>query len=223
MKQTRAAMRLDFLTIRQYLTYKQLGLYAVIIAILSFTLDSATACIGVLMMYGLFYASYPFAIGEKMRADLLYATLPLERRHLVFGRYLFALCINLCTAAVSFVLCLLVPLVQGEFLMEETLLSIGACFYLFTLVEAFQFPLYFKLGYTKAKLVALLPLMLTPVLVIGGVKLAPRLGWTASMDGFPSMTIQNPLVPLLGALLLWMIAFLFSIRRSFRVYKKREF
>lgn len=216
MKQTIAAMRLDFLTIRQYLTYKQLGLYAVIIVILSFAMGSTTACIGILMIYGLFYTAYPFAIGEKTRADLFYASLPLERRNLVFGRYLFVLSINLFTAALNLVLCFIISLFQGEFSLGETLSAIGGCFYLFTLVEAFQFPFYFKLGYTKAKLFAFLPLMMAPVLVIALFKLFPQ-------PIFADITIYNPMILLLGALLVWILAFVFSIWRSCRVYYKREF
>lgn len=221
MKQTRAATRLDFLTIRQYLTLKQLALYTFIVIFLRFFLDSSSFIIGILMAYSLFYSSYPFAIGEKTRADLFYASLPLERRHVVYGRYLFALCINLGTAAFSFILCLLIALVQGDFSLRETLLTLGACFYLFTLVEAFQFPVYFKLGYTKAKLFVLLPLMLTPALIIGLVKLAQKLGWDA--NALCAHSLQNPLFLLLGALLMWTFAIVFSLARSCQLYKKREF
>lgn len=213
-------IRLDFHCIKQYLTIKQLGLYAVVILFLSYTLDNLFFVLGMIMMYGLFYTGYPFAIGDKMQTDILYASLPLKKKQIVLGRYLFALCVNLITAGISFLISALVATAfQKEFDLQSAILTILICLFAYTIIEAIQFPIYFKLGYTKAKIITLFPILLLPLLV---VLMASWMKEDVLMSVI--LWMQGNLVLLVFAMLiLWCCVFLLSAYLSYRIYQKRDF
>jgi len=200
MTQTLRVARLDFLTIRQYLGIRQLGFFLLLAFVLCYMNGTSSFSIGILMMYGLFYTAYPFAIGEKTKIDLLYASLPLQTRNLVFGRYLFALLINLGSGLIAFLFTFATALVlRQDFVLEETVAAIVGCFFLFTLVEAIQMPFYFKLGYTKAKLVVFLPLVVVPAVSFWSISDGTRAGPSWLYHRFWKSSVSESLAP--GALL----------------------
>ena len=224
MTQTLHAARLDFLTIRQYLSLRNFAVFTCIAFALCYMNGNSSFAIGILMMYGLFYAAYPFAMGEKTKTDLLYLSLPLQKRNLVFGRYLFALLINLGSGVIALVFTRIASLLLNqEFILGETLATIGGCFFLFTLMECIQLPFYFKLGYTKAKLVVFLPILIIPALVIFMFRVAQESGALSSLGDLSNQVAQNPLPLVFLALLFWLLAIGISILASVQNYTRREF
>jgi len=224
MTQTLRVARLDFLTIRQYLGIRQLGFFLLLAFVLCYMNGTSSFSIGILMMYGLFYTAYPFAIGEKTKIDLLYASLPLQTRNLVFGRYLFALLINLGSGLIAFLFTFATALVlRQDFVLEETVAAIVGCFFLFTLVEAIQMPFYFKLGYTKAKLVVFLPLVVVPAALFGLFRMAQERGLLGYIIDFGNQVSQNPLPLVLCCLVAWVLCMAISLLCSLQNYLKREF
>lgn len=216
--------RLDLLTIRQYLSLRNLLLFAIITFVLSFFNQNSSIPIGIVMMYGLLYSAYPFAIGEKTKTDLLYASLPLQKSNLIYGRYLFTLCLNLGSAVIALLFTRVASvLLQQEFILWETLASIGGCLFLFTLIESIQLPFYFKLGYTKAKLFVFLPILLIPALIFFLFRVAQDYGLVGSVTNLSNQIAQNPLPFVFFSLLFWVLAISLSIFSSLRNYTKREF
>lgn len=224
MTKTLHVARLDFLTIRQYLSPRNLLFFAIIIFVLSFFNQNSSIAIGIVMMYALLYSAYPFAIGEKTKTDLLYLSLPLQKRNLVYGRYLFTLFLNLSSAVIALLFTRVVSvLLQQEFILGETLAATGSCFFLFTLMECIQLPFYFKLGYTKAKLFVFLPILVIPALIFFLFRLAQDFGLMASLTELGNQVAQNPLFFVFLALLFWVLAVSLSIFVSVQNYSKREF
>lgn len=216
--------RLDFLTIRQYLGIRQLGFFLLIAFALCFLNGSSSFSIGILMMYGLFYTTYPFAIGEKAKTDLLYASLPLQKRNLVLGRYLFALFIHLGSAAIALVFAEMASLLLGQdIILSESLAAIGGCFFIFTLMASIQLPFYFKLGYTKAKRFVFLPIFLIPAFVLFLFRIVQQAGFAGNLTDFANQVAQNPMAFTLLAFLFWVLAIVLSILASLHNYCKREF
>lgn len=217
-------LRLDVQTIRQYLTVKQLGLYAVIILVLSYTLDNAFFVMGMIMMYGLFYAAYPFAIGDKTQTDILYASLPLKKHHIIAGRYLFALCVNLVTAVLSIAISALVAVVfQKEFDLLPSIIAVLICFVLYVLVEALQFPIYFKFGYTKAKLMAFLPILFVPFSIALLTSLVQKEVWMLTLSNLFFWVEAHVLLVIIALIILLCFVIMLSAAISLRIYQKRDF
>lgn len=219
MQSSLSVVRLDIYSIQQYLGIKQIGLYAGIGIIFAFIFGSFTFSIGILMVYALFYSSYPFIMAEKNQLDLLYATLPLRKSTLVAGRYLFALTMNLYGAVFAIVLGAVYSMIKKEpFFLPEQLLTLLLIFVMFTFVTCLQFPFYFKLGYTKAKIVAMMPLMFIPVVVIGIEKLMPN-----GFETLVELIQRNPAAVVIGVAVVWILTAVGSIALSQRLYAKREF
>lgn len=224
MGKTSSFVHLDYLSIRQYLSAKQLLLYLVVIAFLSYMLHDYTFCCGILMMYGLFYISYPFAVSEKTQGDLLYATLPISRHALVRGRYLFSLVVCGCSAGIAFILSIPISLVlKLPFDPLQMLGILGALFLVFTFMGLIQLPLYFKLGYTKAKFLSLAPFLLIGLIAIGFGAGMQDPSFMAGMTQLWESAVRQPLPYILGVLVIWLGLFYLSLKLSQKFYANREF
>jgi len=112
------------------------------------------------MIWALFFAAYPFSIGEKNSLDKLYGTFSLKRRDIVAGRYMFSLVGSVLFMAVSVVIVFLSAVfIKKNIEIEQLFLVVCIGFLIFSVVISFQVPVFFKLGYNKAKLLTYLPLM----------------------------------------------------------------
>ena len=65
--------KLDFVTIKPYLTLKNLVILIGVSLIMSWNEGPSPAVSAIVMMFGILYISYPFAVGEQNGIDSLYA------------------------------------------------------------------------------------------------------------------------------------------------------
>jgi len=215
--------KLDYLTIKPYMTFK--NLIIIVIVMIFFGYSSGPAMpIGMLMMYSTIYASYPFAVGDKNGIDTLYATLPITRKSIVTGRYIFTISLNLITGLASFALSyLMATIFKKEFIMVEILGTLLLCFAIFTIFEFVQLPIFFKLGYAKAKFLAYLPLLAFSGIVMAVFTMIGKETIVPLTLNIINWIGQNLLLAILIALTIWFILLLTSIMISDKCYNKREF
>lgn len=127
--------------------------------------------------------AYPFAVEERNDMARLYGILPVNKRDLVLGRYLFVVALGALALAVSLVVqpvvlrSLGVP-VEGRDLLWA---AVGGSI-LFSLYTVFQLPGYYKFGSIKGRVFLYFPvagflitLFLRPRLPLGRVSLSPVL------------------------------------------------
>jgi len=216
---------LDFLTVKPYLTPKNLCIYAGVLLFLTFV-GNAGSAMGMGLMFGALFVSYPFALGEKSNMDALYTTLSLGRRMVVTGRYLFALALDVCVVAAMSVLTMALTLAKGEAAWGaaalETLLAAAAIFAVTVVIQALQLPVYFKLGYARAKLLSLLPFF---ALMAGFVSVTAIAGKQSAFSSRLSNlwdSLHSGWVLALAALGIILIV-LVSYGLSVAFYRKREF
>jgi len=222
-------VRLDFITVKPFITGKNLLIYAAIAVSLTAMSKNVASVMGIFIAISILYASYPFALGEKSNMDALYATLSIDRKTVVLGRYLFAFTLNLCTALFAVAAGAVGNILAGGsgtgMKAGEILLTAAVLSAVFIVMEATQLPLFFKMGYSKAKIVSMIPLV---VLVSGFAAF--------SMMAKDNETISQLIVRIksvlerlslggtiaLGVLVL-LIVYYVSYRLSLMFYKKREF
>ena len=108
-----------------------------------------------------------FAIQEKNHLDRLYGSVCVSLNEVVLGRYTFVF-LNYFTSMVviiilylGFVLCR-----KATFDVPDIMLGLGLSFLVFSTITGIQMPLFFKLGYTKAKMWAVIPFLAVMLLVI---------------------------------------------------------
>ncbi|MGI6004270.1 MAG: ABC-2 transporter permease [Christensenellales bacterium] len=150
---------LDFRTVKPYLAGKYLALMAACLLVVGFTLKEPAIFVSIMMLWGIMYCTYPFSIGEQGNLDTLYATLAVSRRDVVAGRYLYALGIGLLAMALAVISGILFALPrQIPYGPDQALVQVGACMAVLVVLVSIQLPIYFKLGYAKAKMLAYLPM-----------------------------------------------------------------
>ena len=103
-----------------------------------------------------------FAIQEKNHLDRLYGSVCVSLNEIVLGRYTFVF-LNYFTSMVviiilylGFVLCR-----KATFDVPDIMLGLGLSFLVFSTITGIQMPLFFKMGYTKAKLWSVIPFVPT--------------------------------------------------------------
>ncbi len=216
-------MRLDFITVKPYLTIKNLLIFMAVGLIMMISSGTSVTAIGIIMTFGVLYVSYPFAVGEKNGIDALYATLSLTRGSVVLGRYLFAFFVELCAALLALLLSTgMLIIMQKEVNLQELLVTTMVVFIIFSIMQAFQLPLYFKLGYAKAKLVAYLPFLGFPLAVFLLTGMLKRSGVLQPLAAAPEWALANPLIALCLGIALWASMVFLSYRMSLAFYKKRD-
>ncbi|MCL2142182.1 MAG: ABC-2 transporter permease [Methanimicrococcus sp.] len=214
-------VRLDFLTVKSYLK-NSLILFAVVALIVILSTGVSTIVVSVVMVFAALLAAYPFAIGEKNNIDALYPTLSINRRTVVLGRYLFALIVDICSGLFA---CLFafaaLTVMQKDFNAWESLAAILIIFLVYSGLQAVQLPIFFKLGYMKAKILAYLPFFGLFLLVFvffnfleNSIKQVSVLfEWFAA----------NPIVTVIFVMVVWLGIMLLSYKASLSFYSKRDF
>lgn len=211
-------LRLDYMTVKPYFKAVNLLIYGAIALFLSLTSGTITSGVGVGIMLCTLFLSYPFVVGEKHNMDALYITLSVSRNAVVAGRYLFTLLLNVCLILGTFVLSSAGFIVTGFLGLTDNVgvLSRNDGFLvlaaLMLVVQAVQLPIYFKLGYTRAKFISIVPLA---VIVAGFFAFTGVAG--------DSFTIIARTLEYLAVLAILLVIVFVSYKLSVLFYKKREF
>ena len=217
-------VRLDFITIKPYLTAKNLLLFVGVALIMLIANDSMIGAIGLLMSFAALYASYPFAIGEKSNIDVLYTTLSIPRNTVVMGRYLFALTLDMLAGFFTFSLSYVVlSVMQREVDVIATLSAIPVMFFVFSLIQAIQLPMYFKLSYTKARFIAYMPFIVLPLAIGVGSSFFKDILGSEQIIRLYGWLVVNPYKVALISLAIWLACMAISYRLSLYFYAKRDF
>lgn len=215
-------IRMDLFTLKPY--YKSAFTIFGVGAIFGFVQRDAYAMAAICIMYALLLTAYPFTIGDKYELDMLYATLAIRRRTVVTGRYALVILLFCAVALVAVLLSYILARSLGyPFAWRDMAMLVAVFFLIFAMGVAFQLPLFFKLGYTKAKFLSYLPLVLVPLAFylfgtfadMNGIS-----GWGEQIAVWTEANRGAAYTLLLGAGLLLLSA---SVQVSNRVYAQREF
>jgi len=217
-------MRLDLITVKPYLTYKNLLIFVGVALIMTVSNMSAGAAIGLLMAFFAIYAGYPFAIGEKSGIDALYVTLSIKRNTVVLGRYLFAVVLDICAGLFAFIFYFItLTITQNRFDCLEILSTILVLFLTFSAIQAIQLPIYFKLGYTKTKFLAYLPSIVLPVIILAFSNRFRDVFSVEQINGLLGWFASNFMATAFMGAAIWFAIMASSYKTSLSFYKKRDF
>jgi len=224
MNKAMSFIRLDFITVKPYLTLKNLIIFFGVTLYMTIVSSNATGAIGILMAFAALYASYPFAIGEKSSIDVLYTTLSIKRDTVVLGRYLFALSLDLFAGLFALTLSFVVlTIMQKGFSLIESLLTVFALFFVFSIIQAVQLPIYFKLSYTKAKFLAYLPFLVLPLMILSFTNFLSDIFSAEWINGLLDWFSANTLATALAVGGIWLVIMGVSYKISLSFYRKRDF
>lgn len=216
-------VRLDFITVKPYLTLKNLIIFLIVPIILILSSDVGASVISMFMMFAAMYVGYPFAVGEKSDIDALYTTLSIGRGTVVLGRYLFALVFNLSAMVLACIYLFVVfTIMQRNFDILESLAVALVSFIIFSIIQAIQLPIYFKLGYAKAKMLAYLPFIGFFVVIYAFTKLVST-NYMSQIAAFINLVAANSFFAAAVGIIIWLGIMVISCMVSITLYKKQDF
>jgi hypothetical protein len=152
--------------------------------------------------------------------------LAVDRKTVVFGRYLFALALNAC--CVVFALALAITglfaarLLHFEVSADGVMYMTVALSVMFVLVQLAQLPMYFKLSYTKARWITSLP-FIAIMMIFMIVNIATDDVGLRSLTRFAEFAADNQIIIAVASLAALCLAVFASLRLSLAFYGKREF
>ena len=112
-------------------------------------------------------ASNIFAIQEKNNLNKLYGSVSVSLTDIVWGRYFFMFLNYLVAFLAVMVLHFGFSLYRSISVnTSDVMLGFGLSFLIFSVITGIQMPIFFKMGYTKAKIWALFPFLIVMALVI---------------------------------------------------------
>jgi ABC-2 type transport system permease protein len=212
---------LDFFTLKT--TIKSIMFFILFMLIGIFSNNSAMA-IAMIFVPILIFSSYPFAVADKYRLDTLYLSLPLTRRHIVLGRYIFCVLL-VVTSLVAGVLMMAVMNLRGSVIdiLQETIQFSFICFF-YVLIYSIQAPLWFRFGYVKTQAVALIPYILVGFAIPALFLFSKNTGGSSGMqilNSFTDRMANSYAVSIFLGLIILMLCISFVI--SLKVYEGRDF
>lgn len=206
--------RLDAFTMRSYF-YTYLALLPIML-LFAYMKSSDTLLYFTCSWFVALSATNIFAIEEKNNLGRLYGTLAVSLKDIVLGRYLFVLLTYLAAVGLVLLGSTGIALYQGHTLSGSyTLLGIGVSFLAFALIVGVQLPVFFRLGYVKAKFWSLVPFILVMLVAI-----IPSL--TNDLSAIAAFAQSHPLSLGLGSLLAGVLLLWASCRVAIVFYKKRR-
>lgn len=206
--------RLDAFTMRSYF-YTYLALIPIIL-LFAYMRSSDTLLYFTCSWFVALSATNIFAIEEKNNLGRLYGTLPIRLADIVLGRYLFILLSYVAAVVLVLLISMGIALYQGNTLFGSyTLLGIGVSFLAFALIVGVQLPIFFRLGYIKAKFWSLAPFILVMLVAI-----VPSL--TNTLSDIAAFAQSHPLSLGLGSLFAGVLFLWASCRVAIVFYKKRR-
>ena len=209
------AARLDFFLVRQYIkTTLLILLYPMLLVAINKALLNGIAFA---MCFVSMTSSYPFTISEKNGVNRLYGILPVSRKHMVLGRYVFISALGLLSLLLQLLICPLILRLRGvETSPVDFFLTALTGLFLFTIFNAFLLPGFYKYGSIKGRLFMLIPAVaFVAVLLLAGF---------AGFETGPlyRVTLVSPLVLTVAVVLFCVVAYALSISVSIRIYEKKE-
>ena len=157
--------KLDFFTMKS-----QAVLYVIMVLIVSmFSIMDSSIIVSFITgaWFTALMASNIFVIQEKNNLNRLYGSVSVELKDIVLGRYIFAFSNYAIYLVTVIVVSLIVSLFRDMFIdVSNILLGFSLSLLIFSIITGIQMPLFFKLGYTKAKIWAVVPFLVVMLLVI---------------------------------------------------------
>lgn len=162
---------------------------------------------------------YTFQVAEKNDINKLYGLLPVSKKDIVSGRYLFTAILGMLAIGVSLLLnLLLLTIVKVPFSSDKVLAGTCTGIILYYFMTAIQLPGYFRFGSIKGRLFSYLPL----IVIASSGFVINRIKVLQNIPEFILAILQNPFGMISFAILISIVFYGVSIGISQRIYEKME-
>lgn len=210
-------IQLDKALLKPYYKYFLVIIIAPIVSTFSFR--NIISCIVFAMTIMAMTSNYTFSVAEKNDLNRLYGLLPVSKKEIVTGRYLFTVLLGLVAILISVIFnSIVLTMIKVPFQTDEVIIGIGVGILLYSLFTAIQLPGFFKFGALKGKLFSFIPLI--GLFLMGFI--AKSLNLLSGSKASSLSIINNPFGILMIAILLATALYGISIGISQRIYERME-
>ncbi len=213
--------KLDFITMKsQFLAY--LSLVGVIFLSWTMGLSLILLCVSASLYVALF--SYTiFSLQEKNNLDRLYGSVSITVKDIVSGRYVFIFLNFLLALFATIILYFISTKLQNKVLqMDDVAISICLALLLFSVLTGVQIPMFFKMGYTKAKVWSSFPFIVAAILVILSKPLLYALSGVIRLSEIIEFALSNQSILIIACILASCVIQFFSYQIAVTAYRKRK-
>lgn len=214
-------IKIDILSIRPYLTLKNLIIILLMGILYPLFVGNIYTIFGVTQVFAIIFCSYPFLVGEDSGIDALYAAFGIQRKNVVYGRYLWSNLVVLICLLIALVFSAIVaPFLKETITFKELLYAIPLVIIMSNLIIASQYPFYFKYGYAKSKLImSILFFSIAIFAAFASFLLSFSKGFFIRHLGF---FYSNVYLLIFASLLLCGLLYFISIKASIKAYQARD-
>ncbi|EHI55053.1 hypothetical protein HMPREF9333_01772 [Johnsonella ignava ATCC 51276] len=210
--------KLDLLSIKPYLTLKNLVIFIGLSVIYTALSKNPATAIAVSQMFALLFSSYPFMVGEGAGIDPLYRIFVIEPGDVVKGRYLIAGAFVVISLIFGTVLSLIISQIYSiKGILDMLLLNVPIIFLVITIIIFLEYPIYFKYGYMKGRTLAGVPFMF-----LGIAFMVPNF-FPEFVKMILKFFVMNKGICIISLVLIWIITLCISYTHSNKVYSERDF
>lgn len=215
MNDTLKAARLNFSLIRPY--KKNICLTMLVPTVFTAINRSLMTEVSFAMCLMAMTAGYTFSISEKNGMDRLYGILPISKKELVLGRYLYTCSMGFLAVLFSITVQPLVLKALGEKVQPlDICLAAILGIFMYTLYTVFQLPGYYKFGSINGRIFIFIP-------AVGYLAVMLFLSkFDVTNNPVIAALIGNPIISIIALLLICIVAYLLSILVSIKIVQKKE-
>ena len=119
-----------------------------------------------IMFFCVSFSGLTFSIIEKNGCEKLYGTLPIRRKEIIAGRYLYGFLLGIVNLVISIVLAYITTIFSKQQIDSLILsLSITLAFSYYSFAVSISYPIYYKIGFSKSYIFITMPLYLLILLI----------------------------------------------------------
>lgn len=209
------AAKFDLYLIKPY--FKSLWATFVLPIVIALIYKSVMFGISLAVCMNAMFIGYPFSISEKNGMEKLYGILPISKKHLVLGRYLFTC--SMCLLVLLFS-CIVHPIILSVIgvtvELPEIFLAVLLGIFIFSIYTVFQLPGFYKFGSLKGKAFMYIPILGYAAVMLIFAK------FNTAVESLLSLVINYPLIAVAAVLLVFILAYWISIAASIRALQNKE-
>ena len=156
-------LKLDYFTVKT--SYSRM-IMVYFISILLGLLTQPIMPIIIIMLFCVSFSGLAFSIIEKNNCEKLYGILPIHRREIITGRYLYGFILGILNLIISVIMAYIIAIFSRQQMDTYTLslsITLAFCYYCFAV--GISYPIYYKYGFSKSYIFISLPLYLLIILI----------------------------------------------------------
>jgi ABC-2 type transport system permease protein len=173
-----------------------------------------------IMFFCVSFSGLAFSIIEKNACEKLYGILPIQRREIITGRYLYGFITGIMNLIISIILAYIIAIFskqQIDIFALSISVALAFCYYCFAV--SISYPIYYKIGFSKSYIFITLPLY---ILVLLAAFLSEKTNFIETISNVLQYFLNHYFLFLFCGFILSILMLMVSAIISYAIFKNTE-